>query len=118
MTNKMTKREMFAMLMEKYDFTEVEKAFIKHEIELLDRKRGGERKPTATQVANVALKEDILSYMGENVNRIFTVSELIKEVPSLEGLSNQKVSALVSQLVGDGKVVKIVEKRKSYFQIA
>lgn len=80
-----------------------------------EKKSTGERKPTATQVANEGLKVAILSYMAEQPNRLFTISELIKEVPELEGLSNQKVSALVTQMVGIS-IKKIVEKRKSNFQ--
>ena len=80
-----------------------------------EKKATGERKPTATQVANEGLKVAILSYMAEQPNRLFTISELIKEVPELEGLSNQKVSALVTQMVGTS-IKKIVEKRKSNFQ--
>lgn len=80
-----------------------------------EKKATGERKPTATQVANEGLKGSILSYMAEQPNRLFTISELIKEVPELEGLSNQKVSALVTQMVGTS-IKKIVEKRKSNFQ--
>lgn len=60
MTKKMTKKEMFAQLMENYPLTDEEKAFCAHEIELLERKRSGERKPTATQVANKGIKVTIL----------------------------------------------------------
>ena len=83
-----------------------------------EKKASGERKPTATQVANEGLKMVILSYMEENANRLFTVTELIKEVPELAELSNQKVSALMTQLKDTGKVSKVVEKRKAYFKIA
>ena len=115
MTKKMTKKEMFAQLMEKYPLTAEEKAFCEHEIELLNKKASGERKPTATQTANEGLKAEILSFMAEQPHRLFTISELIKECPALEGLSNQKVSALVSQMVG-ATVKKSTEKRKSYFK--
>ena len=117
MTKKITKTDMFNALLNKYAFTDEEKAFIEHEIELLNKKSAtGERKPTATQVANEGLKEEILSFMAENSARIFTVTELIKEVPALAELSNQKVSALMTQLKDTGAVNKTVEKRKSYFQ--
>ena len=117
MTKKMTKKEMFTAMLNKYDFTVEEVNFITHEIELLEKKSAtGERKPTATQVANEGLKMAILSYMEENANRLFTVTELIKEVPELAELSNQKVSALMTQLKDTGKVSKVVEKRKSYFK--
>ena len=81
-----------------------------------EKKSSGERKPTATQVANEGLKTAILAYMAEQPNRLFTISELIKEVPELAGLSTQKVSPLMAKLVDELKVAKIVEKRKSNFQ--
>lgn len=83
-----------------------------------EKKATGERKPTPTQLANAILKVAILSYMTEQSERLFSISELIKEVPELEGLSTQKVSPLMAKLVDELKVVKVVEKRKSYFQIA
>ena len=83
-----------------------------------EKKSSAERKPTATQVANEGLKVAILSYMTEQPNRLFSIGELIKEVPELEGLSTPKVSALVTQLVKTGNVVRIEEKRKASFKIA
>ena len=50
-------------------------------------------------------------------NRLYTVSELIKEIPACAELTNQRVSALLRQMIADGTVSKTVDKRKSYFQI-
>lgn len=83
-----------------------------------EKKSTGERKPTATQMANLSLKGAILSYMAEQPDRMFSISELIKEVPELEGLSTQKVSPMISALVKEFKVVRIEEKRKAYFKFA
>ena len=47
-----------------------------------------------------------------------TVSEIMKRDEVLSGLSNQKVSALMTQLINDGMVKKIEEKRKSFFALA
>lgn len=117
MTKKITKREMFAMMMEKYNFTVEERAFIEHEIELLDRKKSstGERKLTATQVANESLKEIIMEVLN-STNELLTVTDIIKSHAELAELSNQKVSALMTQLKDANKVEKVVEKRKSYFK--
>lgn len=117
MTKKMTKREMFTMMMEKYNFTEEERAFIEHEIELLDKKKSGERKPTATQIANEGLKEVILEVL-ESAENPMTISEIIKAHDALHELSTQKVSPMISSLVKAEKVVRIEEKRKAYFTIA
>ena len=54
---------------------------------------------------------------GMEENRLYTVTELIKEVAECNELTNQRVSALLRQLISEGKVVKTVDKRKSYFQL-
>ena len=83
----------------------------------LEKKNGAERKPTKEQEANAVLKATIVDYLRETGGGK-TVSDLIKEVESLGNLSNQKVSALMRQLILDGVVVKTVDKRKSYFSMA
>ena len=83
-----------------------------------EKKSTGERKPTATQVANEALKEAIMNFLTTEPDRIFMVGELIKEVPELEGLSTQKVTPMLSALEKAQQVVKVVEKRKSYYKLA
>ena len=47
-----------------------------------------------------------------------TVTDIIKADPDLSELTNQKVSALLRPLVENGKVEKVIDKRKSYFKIA
>ena len=47
----------------------------------------------------------------------YTVTELIKGIETIADYSNQKISALLSQLVKDGKVVRTVEKGKTYFAL-
>lgn len=115
MEKKMTKKEMFAALMAKYDMNEEEKAFLNHEIELLTKKAGKDRKPTANQLANQALKAEMLELMEDN--RVYTCTELSKELQKnhTEDISVNKTSALLTQLISDGLVAKTVEKRKSYF---
>jgi hypothetical protein len=89
--------------------------FINHEMELLSKKNSGEKKPTATQVANEALKVAI--HEGMQDNRLYTVTEVIKEIPAVAGLTNQKVSPLMNQMVESGLLTKTVEKRRSYFKV-
>lgn len=114
----MTKKEMFATLIAKYDMTEEEKTFLNHEIELLARKAGKDRKPTANQLANAGIKEEIVSILT-GAERM-TCTEIAKALqPShAEDISVNKVSALMKQLIEAEKVVKTVEKRKSYFSVA
>lgn len=114
MTNKkMTKREMFEQIKANYNLTEDEKVFIDHELELLAKKNSADKKPTATQVANDGIKSAILEGM-EN-GRLYTITDMIKEIPACADLTNQKVSALVRQMTPD-LIEKVEDKRKSYFR--
>lgn len=118
-TKKMTKRDYFNILKKSYPVTAENYndviAFIDHEIELLERKNSAEKKPTATQKANTELKAAILESMVKDRN--YTITEMIKEFPALSELTNQKVSAMVRQLVEANLIEKIEDKRKSYFRL-
>ena len=113
---KMTKRDYFTAILEKYPLTAEEKAFVEHELELLEKKNSSEKKPTAQQDANDSIKTAIAE--GMSPNRLYTVTEIQKEIPECAELSNQKVSALIRQLKDAGLVVKTEDKRKSYFSLA
>jgi hypothetical protein len=106
---------MFEGLLTIPTLTQEQKDFIKHELELLAKKNSADKKPTAQQTANEAVKTAILD--GMEVNRLYTITELIKEIPECADMTNQKVSALVRQLVDAGSVAKTVDKRKSYFSL-
>ena len=116
---KMTKKDYFAILREMVIGADNEKelvAFIDHEIELLSRKssKSGE---TKTQKENVAIMEKIVNALSI-VGHPITITDLQKEVPEMGEYSNQKLSALLKKLVEDGRVVKTVDKKKSYFSLA
>ncbi len=82
----------------------------------IEKRNAGDRKPTKTQIANEALKADIVSYIARDDGK-YTVTDLILNVPTLEGVSNQKVAALVTQLC-ETEVLKREEiKHRAYFSI-
>lgn len=111
MEKKITKKERFAELRSKVADCPELVAFIDHEIELLERKNATKSgKPTANQVANEGLKEQIMSFLTDN--GASTVTQIMKGV-GLE--SNQKTSALVRQLKEGGLVIRSVEKGVAYF---
>ena len=91
--------------------------FIAHEIDLLDNRKTGDRKPTAQQTANEGIKQVILDRMTEN--RLYTITEMVKEFPECAELSNQRMSALLNQMCKDENpaIKKVVDKRKTYFQL-
>ena len=112
-TKKITKREKFEMLMTIAEVKEnpILSEFIERELELLAKKNSAEKKPTAQQAENEAIKETIL----ENLTSRMTISEMQKSIPDLAEYSNQKISALMRQLILEGLVEKVEDKRKSYF---
>ena len=117
---KLTKRDRFEALL-KLSEVQADPAmveFINHEIDLLARKNAGDKKPTANQVANDGYKDIIFAEMTANPDKLYTVTDLIKGVPELADYSNQRVSALLRQMIDAGSVVKTVDKRKSYFSLA
>ena len=118
---KLTKREKFEMLANIVDVKEnpILAEFVAHELDLLAKKNAsGQAKQTATQIANEGIKAEILECMANQPNKLFTISEMLKAFPCCNELSNQRVSALIRQLVADGKVERLEEKRKAYFKIA
>ena len=121
MTKKMTKKEMFAMVIEVVGGLEVENKaemleFLNHEVELLEKKnsRSGQ---TKNQKENEFLMVQLLNALDE-FDRPITISEFMKESShAVATLSNQKLSALMKKLVDAEKVVKTTEKKKSYFSL-
>lgn len=79
------------------------------------KRNSAEKKPTKTQVANEATKELVLEVLREAGEKL-TVSELQTKHADLSAMSNQKVAALVRQLVKEGKVERVEEGRKAYFK--
>lgn len=114
MTNKkMTKREMFEQI--KSHLTDpAEVAFVEHELELLAKKNSADKKPTAKQVENDGLKQTILDVLTEN-GGLMTITDIQKSSAELAELSNQRISAIVRQMVGIS-VERVEDKRKAYFK--
>lgn len=122
MANKMKVVDKFGAIKEMLNGNSVENfsvadavAFLDERIAITEKKNAngnGERKPTKTQLENEGIKEQILSVMSTNP---MTIGEIGKEI----GIdSNQKVSALVTQLLKAGKVVRTEVKGKAYFALA
>lgn len=115
---KLTKRELFGQARElavangREDLV----AFIDHELELLDKKASASGN-SKTQKENLEIIERLYSELA-NIDRAVTISEFQKESEYAGTLSNQKISALFKKLVDNGRVIKTVDKKKSYFSVA
>ena len=80
---------------------------IAKEIENLAKKKSGNGTPTKKQVANAGLTEQVADHMAENPARLWTVSELVKEVPNMPAdMSTQRMTPLLTTLVNEGYVAK------------
>ena len=90
--------------------------FINHEIELLAKKgAGGEKKMTATQKANEGVKTTILESMEPG--KLYSITDMIKQFDCCMDMSNQRVNALVRQMMPE-KVERVEVKRRAYFVLA
>lgn len=118
-TKKITKRDNFNKLLTIREVAEDTQLveFINHELELLDRKSASHSTAkTANQKANEEIKTkivDTLVQLGKS-----TISELQAGSEEMAEYSNQKLSALLKQLVDSKQVVRTMEKKKAYFEVA
>lgn len=123
MEKKLTKKEMFEKIKGVCADNSEIVDFCNHEIELLLRKNS-KSGATKTQkeneiVANMLVEE--LAKVGKSITitDLMNTSEIIKGYTLENGnnLTNQKISAIFKQLVESQKIVKVVDKKKSYFSI-
>lgn len=117
MANKITKREVIGMMMneEVVKANPIYVAYLENELALL-AKKAQNKKATKTQEQNVGIKATILKVLATIGSG--TVTDIQNGNEELSALSNQKVSALVRQLVESGEVVKTTDKKKSIFSLA
>lgn len=115
---KMTKVEMFKEIRKVLTDTE-QIAFIDHQIEMTEKKNASKStKPTARQAENADLGKDILAAMESG--KAYTIGEIMKITPSIaekpfDECPPQRVTAIVSALVKDNLLIRIVEKGKAKF---
>ena len=118
----MTKKENFTAIREMLEAYTGENgeeliAFVDNELALLAKKAASPRKPSARTTENEGLKAEILAFLA-TVDEPKTIKDLQAEMPTLEGMSNQRVSRLLNDLVKAGSVTKEYVKKIPYFGIA
>ena len=118
MTNAMALETAIEVLTEDNQYDEVVEKLQKMLVQV-NKKSSLNRKPTATQVENENLKGAIVEYLDKTGKRL-TVSEMMKEIPELANLSNQRVTSLVTALYSknnpENRVIdRAMDKRKAVF---
>lgn len=117
---KMTKKETINLLIDvlmgnkEVEDMQIFIDFLIHERELLERKSSNSGQ-TKTQKENEILKEKIVETLKE-LNKFSTITEIQEKNTELADLSNQKISALLKQLVDTNVIEKVIEKKKAYFK--
>ena len=112
---KTTNVKALAYVLENYDLpTEIHAKLEKMKIQF-EKKNSAEKKPTATQIENEGIKNLILEVIGDSS---LTITEMQKINGELAERSNQKISALLKQMVENGSIVREEIKRKAYFKKA
>ena len=117
MAKKMTIVEQYEAIIGKVEgiLTADEIAFLKERADMVAKKNAN-RKPTKIQEENEGYKSSIIE--GMEKGKIYTITDLIKSIPAIADLTNQRVSALVRQLKEEDLVIRKEEKGKAYFILA
>lgn len=115
MEKKLTKREVInAMLtIDAITSNETFVGFLNHELELLDKKSSN-RKETSKQKENKEFTDIVYSILTANGDKAMSIKEIVASDTSLDGLSSNRVSAMLKTLV-DGGLVKRDRTSKGTF---
>lgn len=114
MATKLTVSQKYENIISKYGdmLDKADLDFLVERKELVEKKNAS-RKPSATAVANDNIKSAIIEEMENET--AYTITDMMKNLPSCKELSNQKISALMRQLMEIGAVTRAEVKGKAYF---
>ena len=121
---KITKREKFEMLLGMVKGNDMLTEFINHEIELLTKKSsGGSAKKDEEQEAFFEVIRDILAECADVKGMQCGAVAKDARAASFEWkdgkeTSSQRVSAMLKKMVDKGDVVKVTDKKVTYFHLA
>ena len=122
MEKKMTKKETINLLIDvlmgnqEVEDMQIFVDFLTHERELLEKKSSNSGQ-TKTQKENEVIKDKIVETLRE-LDKYSTITEIQNANVELSELSNQKISALLKQLLDSEIVTKVIDKKKAYFKVA
>lgn len=88
--------------------------FATHELNLLKRRKANNSKPTKTQKENELIKNVIMQVL-KNSNDPLRIADIQARNEQLAEYTNQKISALLTQLVNEGTAKREVIKRQAHF---
>ena len=121
---KLTKKDYFGMIREIVIDNPELVAFIDHEVELLTRKNS-KTSQTKVQVENEVIAQMLIQELTK-VGTPITITDLMNTSETVKNyivestgkpLTNQKISAIFKQLTESNQIVKVTDKKKSYFSV-
>ena len=117
---KLTKKEKFNMVLALIPTENTELVdFIKHEIELLEKKANGSDKAKAKKNAETEkAKAELLKAMVELGKPITVTGFLAESKADITKLSASKITSLLTALKNEGKVVRAEIKKRPYYSVA
>ena len=120
---KLTKKDYFGMIREIVIDNPELVAFVDHEVELLTRKNSGNSQ-SKTQKENEVVAKMLVEELTKiakpvTITDLMTSSDVVKGYVLENGnhLTNQKISAIFKQLTESNQIVKVTDKKKSYFSV-
>ena len=121
MANKKTVVEMFEELMAIPTLTEEQKNFLEKRIEITKKKNANRStEPTPKQLEKMAhdaeLRSKVVAVMAEGVT--YTPSDIVKLVDTAEIPNTQKLTPLLTALVGEGVLTKATVKGRSVYSLS
>lgn len=118
---KMTKKETINLLIDvlmgnkEVEDMQIFVDFLTHERELLEKKSSNSGQ-TKTQKENEVIKDKIVDTL-KGLDKFATITDIQEANAELGAYSNQKISALLKQLVESEVIIRQMDKKKAYFKL-
>lgn len=119
MANKMTNVKAIGYVLENCVLPDEVFEKIKNIKTSLEKKSTGKKKATKDDLERQEIKDTIFNFLSENEGSQYTITEIMHNIEGYNKYSNQKLSALVKQLVAEGLVEREEDgKGKAVFSLA
>jgi len=119
MANKMTNVKAIGYVLENCVLPDEVFEKIKNIKASLEKKSTGKKKVTKDDLERQEIKDTIFNFLSENEGSQYTITEIMHNIEGYNKYSNQKLSALVKQLVAEGLVEREEDgKGKAVFSLA
>ena len=116
---KVTKRDNINSLLKREDLTDNERAYLVHELELIEKKNAYRSKADiAKSQENISLEELIVKILAENGNGM-TCSKIAAECSKKLNINftPQRITPRLSALQKDLKIERYAEKGSSFYKV-